>query len=108
MFKPIGTQEAKNEEGVIVEIDGYVLRYIDGGRVLEFGSEPAMPTSKKYGALFNVYFPVTQLRWQEPYQNEEIKLEKSLQIEKQIEEALHSLNCDVCFTTPITNTAKLR
>jgi hypothetical protein len=103
MFKPIGTQEAQNEEGVIVEIDAYILRYIHGEHVLEFGSEPGMPTSKIYDALFNVYFPTSQLCWLAPYQGEVIALEKSLKIEKYIKDALHALNCEVNFTTPITS-----
>jgi len=101
MFKPTGIQEAKNENGVIVEIDGEVVRYIDGKRILELGFEAGMPTSKKYEALFNIYFPTTELSWQPPYQDEGIAMDKSVQIEKHIEEAMEALNCEIVFTTPI-------
>lgn len=102
MFHAAGPQEARNDDGVTVEIDGYVLRYIDGSRVMEFGSEPGMPTLPGYQALFNVYFPV-ELRWLAPHRDEAISLERKRGIEDNILRALEALHCQLNYTVPLAS-----
>ena len=100
MFKAVGTQEARNETGVMVEVDGYAVRYHEDGHVLEFGAQPGLPSSEKWDALLNVYFPV-RLEWKAPHQHEPVTTEKSRQVENYLEEALHALDCEVIFTLPV-------
>jgi hypothetical protein len=101
MFKATGIQEASDENGITIEIDGYVLRYIKNRQVMEFGAQPCPPTAKAYAALFNIYFP-RQLKWLAPHHEVPISAVESKQIETHIIDALRALDCQADFTLPAT------
>lgn len=99
MFTAVNAHTAKNNDGVVVTL-GKVVRYHEEGRVLELGSMLCPPYSKDYEALFTIYYP-DEVKWLEPHHEEPIGHDTGKRIERCLVEALHALNCEVHFTTPV-------